>query len=130
MDAKYPDCEAITYDDVTSTLCCIYNDHSIYVWGVHDIDHVGKLYSNLYHSSHIWDIELIETSSFLASNYFVTCSYDNTIRLWSLPNRDLDNNHNSSKTCQIPEPFFMTNVYSQVFQKRDAKFCSLIEGIN
>lgn len=39
-DSKYPDTIAITYDETSNKLTCIYNDHSIYVWDVHNIKRV------------------------------------------------------------------------------------------
>lgn len=40
-DAKYPDTIAITYDETSKKLTCVYNDHSVYVWDVHDIKRVS-----------------------------------------------------------------------------------------
>lgn len=37
---------------------CVYNDHSLYVWDVHDIKKVGKSWSFLYHSSCVWGLEV------------------------------------------------------------------------
>lgn len=40
-DAKYPDTIAITFDEVSKKITCIYNDHSLYVWDVHNIKKVN-----------------------------------------------------------------------------------------
>lgn len=37
---------------------CIYNDHSVYVWDVHDVKKVGIVRSFLYHSSSILGLEV------------------------------------------------------------------------
>ncbi|KAH0620630.1 hypothetical protein JD844_021289 [Phrynosoma platyrhinos] len=56
-DAKYPDTIALTFDPNNQWLSCVYNDHSLYVWDVKDPKKVGKVYSALYHSSCVWNIE-------------------------------------------------------------------------
>ncbi|XP_045468503.1 mitogen-activated protein kinase-binding protein 1 isoform X4 [Harmonia axyridis] len=84
QDAKYPDCVAITYDETNSKLTAIYNDHSIYVWHVLNIKRVGKSYSFLYHSACIWGVEMAPPNSPLPHGSFLTCSSDDTIRVWTL----------------------------------------------
>lgn len=86
-EAQYPDTLALTFDPVTKHLTCVYNDHSVYVWDVRDIRNVGKVYSALYHSGCVWSVETypeLEDSSAacLSPGSFLTCSSDNTIRLW------------------------------------------------
>uniref|UniRef100_A0A9J8AGY2 WD repeat domain 62 n=1 Tax=Cyprinus carpio carpio TaxID=630221 RepID=A0A9J8AGY2_CYPCA len=86
-EAQYPDTLALTFDPVTRHLSCVYNDHSVYVWDVQDIRNVGKVYSALYHSGCVWSVETypeLEDSSVacLSPGSFLTCSSDNTIRLW------------------------------------------------
>ncbi|KRT85576.1 WD40 domain-containing protein, partial [Oryctes borbonicus] len=83
-DAKYPDTTAITFDESSNKLTCIYNDHSIYVWDVHNIKRVGKSHSCLYHSACIWGVEMAPPNSPLPPGSFLTCSSDDTIRVWSL----------------------------------------------
>ncbi|CAJ1066351.1 WD repeat-containing protein 62 isoform X3 [Xyrichtys novacula] len=85
--AQYPDTLALTYDPTTKHLTCVYNDHSVYVWNVTDVRSAVKLYSALYHSGCVWNIqvypELSELSlACLPPSSFFTCSSDNTIRLW------------------------------------------------
>ncbi|KAI5625672.1 WD repeat-containing protein 62 [Silurus asotus] len=87
-EAEYPDTLALTHDPVTSQLTCVYNDHSVYVWDVHDVKNVEKVYSSLYHSSCVWSVEtypeLEDSPAALLPGSFLTCSSDNTIRLWNI----------------------------------------------
>ncbi|XP_034143857.1 mitogen-activated protein kinase-binding protein 1 isoform X2 [Esox lucius] len=88
MDARYPDSVAVTYDPVSHWLSCVYNDHSLYVWDVRDLRRVGKVHSALYHASCVWDLQMFPEvlelpESGLSSGVFLSCSADNTIRLWS-----------------------------------------------
>ncbi|AWO99523.1 putative WD repeat-containing protein 62-like [Scophthalmus maximus] len=85
--AQFPDTLALTFDTTAKQLTCIYNDHSVYVWDVKDVRNVGKLYSALYHSSCVWSVEVYpqlsdESQACLPPSSFLTCSSDNTIRLW------------------------------------------------
>ncbi|XP_053452112.1 mitogen-activated protein kinase-binding protein 1 isoform X3 [Nycticebus coucang] len=87
-NARYPDTIALTFDPTNQWLSCVYNDHSIYVWDVRDPKKVGKVYSALYHSSCVWSIEVYpevkdSNQACLPPNSFITCSSDNTIRLWN-----------------------------------------------
>ncbi|KAK2103763.1 Mitogen-activated protein kinase-binding protein 1 [Saguinus oedipus] len=86
--AKYPDTIALTFDPANQWLSCVYNDHSIYVWDVRDPKKVGKVYSALYHSSCVWSVEVYpevkdSNQACLPPSSFITCSSDNTIRLWN-----------------------------------------------
>jgi len=69
---------------------CVYNDHSLYIWDLRDISRVGKSHSFLYHSTCIWGVETVpynverEPSQTLPEECFVTCSSDDTIRVWGL----------------------------------------------
>ncbi|XP_066521372.1 WD repeat-containing protein 62 isoform X2 [Hoplias malabaricus] len=108
-DAEYPDTLALTHDFVTGHLTCVYNDHSVYVWDVHDIYNVGKVYSALYHSSCVWSVETYpelqdsEAAAAVLPGSFLTCSSDNTIRLW---NSDFQPSHNQNSDLH-------RNLYSQ-----------------
>ncbi|XP_059228580.1 mitogen-activated protein kinase-binding protein 1 isoform X1 [Mustela nigripes] len=87
-NAKYPDTIALTFDPTNQWLSCVYNDHSIYVWDVRDPKKVGKVYSALYHSSCVWSVEVYpevkdSNQACLPPSSFITCSSDNTIRLWN-----------------------------------------------
>nr|XP_022905625.1 uncharacterized protein LOC111417532 isoform X2 [Onthophagus taurus] len=84
-EAKYPDTIAATYDETNNKLTCIYNDHSIYIWDVHNIRRVGKSHSFLFHSACIWGVEMAPPSGgALPPGSFLSCSSDDTIRLWTL----------------------------------------------
>ncbi|XP_023807104.1 mitogen-activated protein kinase-binding protein 1 isoform X1 [Oryzias latipes] len=91
-DARYPDSVAVTYDPTNHWLSCVYNDHSVYVWDVRDLQDLrraGKLYSALYHSSCVWSLEVStggtgEGERLLPPGSFLSCSSDNTIRLWNM----------------------------------------------
>ncbi|XP_030628007.1 mitogen-activated protein kinase-binding protein 1-like [Chanos chanos] len=88
QEARYPDSVAVTYDPVNCWLSCVYNDHSVYVWNMSDMDRVDKLHSALYHSACVWDLQMLpklidELQDRTGSAVFATCSSDNTVRLWS-----------------------------------------------
>ncbi|KAL0968950.1 hypothetical protein UPYG_G00220380 [Umbra pygmaea] len=88
MDARYPDTVAVSYDAASRWLSCVYNDHSLYVWDVRDLRKVGKVYSALYHSACVWSVEVYPDrisdgeQPCLPPGSFLSCSSDNTIRLW------------------------------------------------
>uniref|UniRef100_A0A8C9Z1F7 WD repeat domain 62 n=1 Tax=Sander lucioperca TaxID=283035 RepID=A0A8C9Z1F7_SANLU len=85
--AQYPDTLAVTFDPAARHLTCVYNDHSVYVWDVRDVRNATKLYSALYHSSCVWSVEVYPelpdaSEACLPPSSFLTCSSDNTVRLW------------------------------------------------
>ncbi|KAL1501244.1 hypothetical protein ABEB36_006606 [Hypothenemus hampei] len=82
--AKYPDTVAITFDETNNKLTAVYNDHSIYIWDVFNIKRVGKSHSFLYHSACIWGVEMAPPNSPLPPGSFLTCSSDDTVRVWTL----------------------------------------------
>ncbi|XP_070153994.1 mitogen-activated protein kinase-binding protein 1 isoform X9 [Polyergus mexicanus] len=88
LNARYPDTIALAFDERNNKLTCIYNDHSIYVWDVKDIRRVGKSHSFLYHSACIWGVEMYPTGpdsvGAMPLGSFITCSSDDTIRIWNL----------------------------------------------
>ncbi|XP_052275032.1 mitogen-activated protein kinase-binding protein 1-like isoform X2 [Dreissena polymorpha] len=89
IERKYPDTLALKYDIEHKKVTCIYNDHSMYVWDVHDLKKIGKSWSFLYHSSCVYGVEIypmLEAGkpSILPPNSFITCSSDDTIRIWNL----------------------------------------------
>ena len=74
----------------------IYNDHSLYVWDVRDIKKVGKSHSFLFHSACIWGVETYPVLSegqkpVLPPGSFVTCSSDDTIRIWNMSSQMANN---------------------------------------
>ncbi|XP_076039679.1 WD repeat domain 62 [Oratosquilla oratoria] len=87
--AKYPDTIAVTYDENNHKVTAVYNDHSMYIWDINDIKRVGKSHSFLYHSACIWGLELYPSSGegskgLLPGGSFITCSSDDTIRIWNI----------------------------------------------
>ncbi|XP_008275310.1 mitogen-activated protein kinase-binding protein 1 [Stegastes partitus] len=101
VESRYPDTVAVTYDSTNRWLSCVYNDHSVYVWDVRDLRdprRAGKLYSALYHSSCVWSLEeypegggagRVGGDVRLPPGSFLTCSSDNTIRLWNIDGRNV-----------------------------------------
>jgi len=89
-DAAYPDTSAISYDEQNARVSVVYNDHSFYIWDVRDIRKVGKSHSFLFHSACIWGLEMYPANlgdgkkPILPPGSFVTCSSDDTIRIWNL----------------------------------------------
>ncbi|CAG5866970.1 unnamed protein product [Menidia menidia] len=91
-ESPYPDSVAVTYDPTNHWLSCVYNDHSVYVWDVRDLQDLrraGKLYSALYHSSCVWSLEVYTEGTGkgevqIPPGSFLSCSSDNTIRLWNI----------------------------------------------
>lgn len=102
--AKFPNAVAITLDEKNKKITCIYNDHSMYVWDIKDMKKIGKIQSFLYHSACIWGVEtypdVINSKSVLPRGTFLTCSSDDTIRIWNLENN------------LSPETFYQRNIYS------------------
>ncbi|XP_064484306.1 mitogen-activated protein kinase-binding protein 1-like isoform X3 [Ornithodoros turicata] len=87
--AKYPHATAIAFDEVNKRVTCIYNDHSLFVWNVADLKKIGKSHSYLFHSACIWGVEtyplaLKGSKTVLPRGTFLTCSSDDTIRIWNL----------------------------------------------
>ncbi|XP_030236848.1 WD repeat-containing protein 62 isoform X3 [Gadus morhua] len=80
----YPDTAGLTFDPRAGQLTCVYNDHSVYVWDVQNILNPTKMYSALYHSGCVWSAEVYPEveGGLLPASSFLTCSSDNTIRVW------------------------------------------------
>ncbi|XP_057199501.1 mitogen-activated protein kinase-binding protein 1 isoform X2 [Triplophysa rosa] len=100
-NVRYPDTVAVSYDPTNRWLSCVYNDHSLYVWDIRDLRKVGKVYSALYHSSCVWSVEVYperkDGESRLSPGSpgsFLTCSSDNTIRLWNTDAQNTTLNRN------------------------------------
>uniref|UniRef100_G3PG87 Mitogen-activated protein kinase binding protein 1 n=1 Tax=Gasterosteus aculeatus aculeatus TaxID=481459 RepID=G3PG87_GASAC len=87
---RYPDVVAVTFDPVSQWLSCVYDDHSLYVWDVSDVNRVGKVHSALFHAASVGDLEMfpdVPGESGLSTGAFLSCSADNTIRLWRSDDR-------------------------------------------
>lgn len=101
-DIKHPDCIALCYNMFDYYLCTIYNDHSLYVWDIKDVNKVKKIDSHLFHSSCCWSIDINmnltnSISSCLPNDSLITSSSDNTLRIWSLA--ELYNNKSDAVSC-------------------------------
>ncbi|XP_076663120.1 WD repeat domain 62 [Andrena cerasifolii] len=109
-NARYPDAIALAFDEGNNKLTCVYNDHSIYVWDVRDIRRVGKSHSFLYHSACIWGVEMYPTgtdsTSAMPPGSFITCSSDDTIRVWNME-KDMPSN----------DTLYKRNIYSNELLK-------------
>ncbi len=81
----------------------VYADCTFVMWDITDTHNVGKYRSSLSHSACIWDIQCIPSRSCSSSSddrevpmaplsipagTFVTCSADNTIRVWNINSLD------------------------------------------
>lgn len=67
---------------------------------------MGKSHSFLYHSACIWGVEMAPPDCPLPNGSFLTCSSDDTIRVWSLDKME-KNNQNQSE-------IYRRNIYSNV----------------
>lgn len=115
-NAKYPDTIAIVYDEARSKVTCVYNDHSLYIWDLRDICRIGKSHSFLYHSACIWGVETVPFNYLksnikhnLPSDCFLTCSSDDTIRVWDIENNNYENNNDNE--------IYRRNIYSKELLK-------------
>ncbi|XP_070509795.1 mitogen-activated protein kinase-binding protein 1 isoform X4 [Chironomus tepperi] len=112
QNSKYPDTIAIVFDETRSKVSCVYNDHSLYIWDLRDIRRVGKSHSFLYHSACIWGVETVPSNFLKNGNVqcklppdsFLTCSSDDTIRVWGL------------EQCEANE-IYRKNIYSKELLK-------------
>ncbi|CAG4986256.1 unnamed protein product [Colias eurytheme] len=120
-NARYPDAIALTYDERNHKLTCVYNDHSLYVWDVRDIKRVGKSHSALYHSACIWGVDMVGANGPLPAGTFLTCSSDDTVRLWNLrPEQPNIYSNELNKVLYIdPELKFLKDVDLTATSDRD-----------
>ncbi|XP_027473428.2 WD repeat-containing protein 62 isoform X3 [Zalophus californianus] len=113
-EAVYPDTVALTFDPIHQWLSCVYKDHSIYIWDVKDINKVGKMWSELFHSSYVWNVEVYpefeDQRACLPSGSFLTCSSDNTIRFWNVDN---------SPDSHWPKNIFSNTLLKVVYVEND-----------
>ncbi|MED6150355.1 hypothetical protein PIB30_071499 [Stylosanthes scabra] len=107
-----PDAVACQFSGLEK-LVVIYEDHSLYIWDIHDVNQPARCFVLVSHSSCIWDIknlccENIHDPSLACTARgcfggisFATCSTDGTVRLWDLSlQSDLSKDaeeHDSSK---------------------------------
>jgi WD40 repeat protein len=126
-ELKYPDCIAVCYDKYTNIVTAVYNDHSLYVWDINDLNAVKKIDSHLFHSSCCWSFDVFTQQSSSASNIandnnnnilpnncFITCSTDNTLRIWSMNGGNQNNNNSTSFSLNNK---LKSNIYSKELLK-------------
>lgn len=46
-ESKFPDPIALAYDELNMNLTCVYNDHSLYIWDIKNINKVCNIYNFL-----------------------------------------------------------------------------------
>lgn len=80
-DAQHPPTLALTLDPRSRMLTCVYGDHSIYVWDVHDLGNVGKIYSARYHSGCVWNLEVSDRSNLITASNLIIVGYHIAINL-------------------------------------------------
>ncbi|KAM4825462.1 WD repeat-containing protein 62 [Thomomys bottae] len=116
-EAVYPDTVALTFDPVHQWLSCVYKDHSIYIWDVKDINKVSKMWSELFHSSYVWNVEVYpefeDQRACLPSGSFLTCSSDNTIRFWNMSS--------SGSSSQWQRNIFSNTLLKVVYVENDTQ---------
>ncbi|XP_069706958.1 WD repeat-containing protein 62-like [Phaenicophaeus curvirostris] len=104
-DLVYPDTITLAYDASNCWVTCIYKDHSVYVWDIRDLQKIKKVWSDLFHSSIIWNVEvypvLEEKRSRLPPGSFLTCSSDNTIRVWTLEKSSRSSSQDSAYSTTL-----------------------------
>uniref|UniRef100_A0AAV2K7B8 MABP1/WDR62 second WD40 domain-containing protein n=1 Tax=Knipowitschia caucasica TaxID=637954 RepID=A0AAV2K7B8_KNICA len=79
---------ALACDSGCVHLSAVFSDHSVCVWGLQDgVGRVDTLWSAAYHSSCVWDLQMFPDAlcqSGLLRDAFLSCSVDNTIRMWRM----------------------------------------------
>lgn len=81
---KYPNIIGVGLNEETNSIACVHNDRSIYVWKLSNSDEIVREYSVLYHSSCIWGVAMYPScvKPSLPQGSFITCSSDDTLRIW------------------------------------------------
>ncbi|KAI9347797.1 WD40-repeat-containing domain protein [Zopfochytrium polystomum] len=112
----YPSVVAIKVNSKGDRIIAVYDDHSLYIWDVEDLRHIGKYRSFLYHSDSIWGVEAVpflsEPHPDMPRNTFITCSSDSTIRFWSS-----DSVPSSTPTSPESAHGLHSNLYSRELMK-------------
>ncbi|KAF7495810.1 Mitogen-activated protein kinase-binding protein 1 [Sarcoptes scabiei] len=121
---KYADTIAVVYDEYNKVVTAIYADRSIYFWSLNDIKRIGKVNSFLFHSSCIWDIDIYPFASkngrnLLPPGTFLTCSSDDTIRIW---NTEIDVHSNKSSSYIYKKNFFSSDLMKILYMDPELNF--------
>lgn len=113
--SAYPHTISADLDETSGTIACVYNDHSIYCWDyAQGLANPTPIHTALYHSSCIWGLDMYPSSAkrqsrVLPAGSFVTCSSDETVRIWKPrllqmePRPSRANGHSASEPNQPDE---------------------------
>ncbi|XP_043910552.1 WD repeat-containing protein 62-like [Protopterus annectens] len=125
VGVTYPHTIALAFDPCNSWLLCVYSDHSLYIWDVSDTKKVGKVWSTLYHSSCVWSIEMFpeveENERYLPEGSFLTCSSDNTIRMWNVAK-------NSNQANMLQRNIYSSDLLKIVYVDNNVQFLEDMPG--
>ena len=116
----------MAYDELHSTLSVVYADHSLITWDVSDLSRVSILSSHNYHSACIWAVDTYQ-GDLTSGSTLVTCSNDDTIRIWSL---DLGPLSNSSLECHLQKAIKIQNNEGLDSDKAGVKCVKVNSGEN
>ncbi|KAG2388159.1 hypothetical protein C9374_001009 [Naegleria lovaniensis] len=87
----------------------IYSDRSFFIWDISNLQRIAKYRSFLCHSDSIWDIDLFpENNENLPPGSFITCSSDNTARIWNV---EASSTLHVSEKIERGESFISKNVF-------------------
>ena len=96
---------AISVDLKGSYVTAFYEDRTMIVWDISNLQHFTKYRSMISHSDSIMDVDYLpESNTVLPQGTFVTCSTDNTIRFWNIDGEDkqsdVANNNNNNNNVR------------------------------
>jgi len=100
-----PDVVAMSYDEIHATLSVVYTDHSLIVWDVSNLSQVNVISSHNYHAACIWGVDTYR-GTLSSGSCLVTCSNDDTLRLWTLDHGPLSN---SGLECHLQKVVPISN---------------------
>jgi len=112
-----PDVVAMSYDEVHATLSVVYSDHSLIVWDVSNLGQVNVISSHNYHAGCIWGVDTYR-GTLSSGSCLVTCSNDDTLRLWTLDHGPLSN---SGLECHLQKVLSISNTGDGDHDKQGVK---------